>query len=98
MTKLKSTGDRINHFDNLTAPTVLDFNTLFPECPLPDGYNSDLPVSILQYMGHDRRNILVGSEEICHKMYRDILYGIDRDKFYEPDKDEPLDEMYGYPV
>lgn len=94
----KSIGDRINIFDNLANQTVEEFNTVFPECKLPDGYRSDLPVSIERYAGYDCRNIIIGDEEIHHKMYRDVLYGMDRDVFYGSDKEEPLDEMYGYPV
>ncbi len=94
--KLKSIGERINLFDNLETNTVETFNMMFPECPL--FLEADLPVTIGEYIGADRRSITVGTNVLIHKMFRDIYYGIDRDTFYEPDKDEPLDEVMGHPV
>lgn len=97
MNKLKSTGERINEFDNLENCTVLQFNNLFPECPLD--YPEDVEVEIGSYLGADRRELkLGGTETISHKMFRDVLYGVDRDQFYEPDKDEPLDYIMGHPI
>lgn len=96
MNKLKPIGVRINLFDELETPTVEQFNTMFPECPL--FLAPDLLVTIGEYIGADRRSLTVGTETISHKMFKDIYYGIDRDTFYEPEKDEPLTEMMGHPV
>ena len=94
--KLKSIGERINLFDNLETTTVETFNIMFPECPL--FLEADLLVTIGEYTGADRRSITVGTATFNHKMFKDIYYGIDRDTFYEPDKDEPLDEIMGHAV
>lgn len=94
---LKSTGTRINMFDDLEVQTVKSFNMMFPECMLLD-YPDEERVSILDYSGFDKRTLFIAGMYIQHKMYRDVLYGMDRDAFYEPEKDEPLTEMYGYPV
>ena len=97
MRTLKPIGERINMFDNLDEQTVGTFNKIFIECPLTDPGN--LPVEIGQYVGADRREIFIGdSKPILLKMFKDLLYGIDRDDFYEPEKDEPLDDIMGHAI
>lgn len=96
--KRKSVGERINIFDHDTECTVMDFNGLFPECPLPNDFELDQSVEIGEYIGADRRLIIMGNMTFPHKMFKDMLYGIDRDAFYEPDKDEPLNDIMGHPV
>ena len=97
MRTLKPIGERINMFDNLDEQTVGTFNKIFIECPLTDPGN--LPVEIGQYVGADRREIFIGdSKPIHHKMFKDLLYNIDRDLFTEDQTDKELEEIYGHSI
>lgn len=91
---MKSIGERINEFDSLETQTVGTFNELFPECPIKDFHDLN-EVEIGQYIGADRRSILVRGELIQYKMFRDVLYGMDRDLF-ESQEEKELDDMYGW--
>lgn len=93
----ESIGTRINLFDN-TEQTVYDFNQLFPECPLGDQFQNSSIVIIGDYMGGDCREIDIAGEKIRHKMWRDTLYGMDRDLFYFDETEKELETIYGYPV
>lgn len=96
-TRLSSSiGERINKFDSLDNPTVTEFNNLFIECPLKD-YSPKAMVSIGQLLSGDRRELQVGTETVQHKMFSDVLYGMDREEYYNEHEKE-LDEIMGHPV
>ena len=90
-----SIGDRINLFDNLDDCSVIMFNSMFYECPLTD-QDPDVTVIIGQTLSGNRRELLVGDKVVEHKMYSDILYGMDRDKFNNQDNE--VDNILGYEV
>jgi hypothetical protein len=90
-------GRRINVFDNLEFQTVESFNNLFPECPIKDKDLSSNVVIGLPDAGNTRK-ILVNSEIIKHKMFSDILYGMDRADFFLDETDKELDDIMGHPV
>lgn len=91
-----SIGERINLFDDSDDQTVVMFNALFYECPLTN-HDPDAIVTIGQLLSGDRRELLVGTTIVEHKMYSDILYGMDRDEFHNQTETE-VDDIYGYPV
>ncbi len=98
MNRLSNTvGERINEFDSWETQIVGNFNALFPECPLK-GYDVEDPVVILEPAGSNCRSILVDGEYIVHKMYSDILYGIDKGEFNMVEDNDVLDEVMGHEV
>ena len=90
-----SVGERINLFDNADDTSVGAFNNLFPECPLTD---TDLLANVMigSPLSSNRRSLLVDGLVVEHKMFSDLIYGIDKDLYNEEEKE--LDEMFGYPV
>ena len=90
-------GKRINVFDNYEIQNVYTFNTLFPECPIKDRDPEDNVVIGLPDAGNTRK-ILVGDNVIKHKMFSDILYGMDRADFLLDETDKELDDIMGHPV
>jgi hypothetical protein len=90
-------GDRINKFDSLETQTVYTFNDLFPECPIRDT-ELETPVTILDPVGNNCREIQVGIELITHKMYSDILYTINKEDYFLDEREVELDEINGVPV
>lgn len=85
-------GERINLFDNLQVCNVESFNNLFVECPLKGFENSD-PVIIGELLEGNRRMILVGENNVQHKMYSDLLYGVERNE-----EELDIEEINGVPV
>jgi hypothetical protein len=90
-------GARINLFDN-SPQIVYDFDKLFPECPLPERFGRAESVIIGDVLPNNCREIWIDGENIKHKMFSDILYGIDRDLFHEDETEKELEDMYGHPV
>lgn len=95
--KSSNIGGRINLFDS-TEETVYDFNLLFPECPLPERFGNSEEVEIGVLLPNNCRVITVGEEAIKHKMFSDLLYGIDRDLFREDETDKELEAINGVEV
>jgi len=90
-----SIGERINLFDGYLDPSVEMFNVLFYECPLT-GYNPDDLVTIGQMISGNRRELLVGEVLVEHKMFSNLLYGMDRDEFNNQESE--IEDIMGYPV
>ena len=90
-------GKRINAFDNYEVQTVQTFNQLFPECPIKDRDPDTVVVIGLPDTGNTRK-ILVGDNVIKHKMFSDVLYGMDRAEFLLDERDKELDDIMGHPV
>lgn len=90
-----SVGERINEFDSWETQIVGNFNAQFPECPLT-GYDVEDPVLIGAPAPNNSRELLVDGVLVIHKMYSDLLYGLDKGEFHMVE--EELDEMYGHPI
>lgn len=88
-------GARINLFDN-SEQTVYDFDSLFPECPLPKTYPRDQIVLVGEVLPNNCREIWIDGDMLTHKMFSDTLYGIDRDLFHLDERETELEEMYGH--
>jgi len=89
-------GKRINMFDGYEVQTVETFNSLFLECPLK-GEPSDEVVIGLPDAGNTRK-IFINGNQIRHKMFSDILYGMDRAEYLLDETDKELDDIMGHPV
>lgn len=89
-------GKRINMFDGYEVQTVETFNSLFLECPLK-GEPSDEVIIGVPEAGNTRR-IFINGNPIKHKMFSDILYGMDRAEYLLDETDKELDDIMGHPV
>ena len=90
-------GKRINVFDGYEVQNVETFNLLFPECPIKD---QDITAEVIIGLpdAGNTRKIFIGDNVIKHKMFSDILYGMDRADFLLDETDKELDEIMGHPV
>lgn len=88
-------GSRINEFDSWETQIVGNFNELFPECPLV-GYDVEDLVLIGEPNGSNCREILIEGNLVIHKMYSDLLYGLDKGEFNMVE--DELDNIMGHPV
>jgi hypothetical protein len=89
-------GERINEFDSWQTQIVGNFNALFPECPLK-GFDVEDPVLIGDPASNNSRELLVDGVYVVHKMYSDLLYGLDKGEYNMLEDKEETDIM-GYPV
>lgn len=91
-----SVGSRINEFDSWETQIVGNFNALFPECPL-SGFDVEDPVLIGEPAVNNSRELLVDGVLVIHKMYSDLLYGLDKGE-YNMVEDDELDEIMGHAI
>jgi hypothetical protein len=89
-------GERINEFDSWQTQIVGNFNALFPECPIK-GFDVEDPVLIGDPAPNNSRELLVDGKFVVHKMYSDLLYGLDKGE-YNMVEDKEETEIMGYPV
>lgn len=88
-------GERINEFETWETQIVGNFNALFPECPLK-GFDVEDPVLIGAPATNNSRELLVDGVLVVHKMFSDILYGLDKGEFHMLEEEET--EIMGHPV
>jgi hypothetical protein len=89
-------GKRINVFDGYEQQTVETFNQLFTECPLKGQPDDEVTIG-LPDTGNTRK-IFINGNPIKHKMFSDVLYGMDRAEFLLDERDKELDDIMGHPV
>lgn len=70
---------------------------MFPECKL-SGYELHDEVVIGLPDAGNTRKISIGNDLIKHKMFSDMLYGMDRAEFLLDETDKELDDIMGHPV
>lgn len=89
-------GKRINIFDGLEIQTIETFNSLFTECPLKGDPNSEVIIGLPE--AGNTRKIFIDGVAIKHKMFSDVLYGMDRAEYFLDETDKELDDIMGHPV
>jgi hypothetical protein len=88
-------GERINEFDSWETQIVGNFNAQFPECPLK-GYDVEDPVLIGSPAPNNSRELLVDGVLVVHKMYSDLLYGLDKGEYNMVEEQET--EIMGHAI
>lgn len=89
-------GKRINMFDGLEIQTVSTFNSLFLECPLKGEPNDEVIIGLPE--AGNTRKIFINGNAIKHKMFSDVLYGMDRAEYLLDETEKELDDIMGHPV
>jgi hypothetical protein len=88
-------GERINEFETWETQIVGNFNALFPECPLK-GFDVEDPVLIGSPAPNNSRELLVDGVLVVHKMYSDLLYGLDKGEYNMVEEEET--EIMGHAI